>query len=239
MLPDKVTVRLDAIADFLSVLPGVQAEYDPESFCAVMRAVNGRRRLEMVYWTASRNETTSRLFDPYELSLIDDGWYAFGYCHRATKIRMFAVQRIRSLSDTGETFDRPADFRAEDYMKGSFRAMRGEGEYDVVLRFRADIARRFAEKRWHASQVVEAQSNGSLIVRMHLSSLVEIRRWVMWWGLDCEVLEPQELRDLVAQEVRAMLRREEGSGTSGSRTEIGTNGDRKNAAKRSEQRSSK
>jgi predicted DNA-binding transcriptional regulator YafY len=62
MLPDQVTVRLDAIADFLSVLPAVQAEYDPESFCAVLRAVIGRRRLKMVYWMASRNETISRDF---------------------------------------------------------------------------------------------------------------------------------------------------------------------------------
>ena len=34
MLPDNVTVRLDSIGDFLSVLPAVEAEYDPDSFCA-------------------------------------------------------------------------------------------------------------------------------------------------------------------------------------------------------------
>jgi predicted DNA-binding transcriptional regulator YafY len=30
LLPDEVSVRLDLIADFLSVVPGVQADYDPE-----------------------------------------------------------------------------------------------------------------------------------------------------------------------------------------------------------------
>jgi predicted DNA-binding transcriptional regulator YafY len=39
----------------------------------------------MVYWTASRNETTRRDFDPYELSLVDDGWYVFGYCRCARR----------------------------------------------------------------------------------------------------------------------------------------------------------
>jgi predicted DNA-binding transcriptional regulator YafY len=58
MLPDNVTVRLDSIADFLSVLPAVEADYDPDSFCTLLRAVVGRRQLNMVYWTASRNETT-------------------------------------------------------------------------------------------------------------------------------------------------------------------------------------
>jgi predicted DNA-binding transcriptional regulator YafY len=124
MLPDQVTVRLDEIADFLSVLPAVQSEYDPEAFCAVLRAVIGRRRLKMVYWTASGNETTSRVFDPYELSLIDDGWYAFGYCHRANKIRMFAVQRVRSVSETGETSTSQADRLVGTYMDRGFRAVR-------------------------------------------------------------------------------------------------------------------
>ncbi len=43
LLPDAVSVRLDAIADFFSVLPAVQTEYDQQLFCAVLRAVKGRR----------------------------------------------------------------------------------------------------------------------------------------------------------------------------------------------------
>ena len=48
MLPDSVTVRLDAITDFLSVLPAVHAQYDQETFCTMLRAVISRRRLTMV-----------------------------------------------------------------------------------------------------------------------------------------------------------------------------------------------
>ena len=188
LLPDGISVRLDTITDFLSVLPAVQTDYDPELFCAVLRAVNGRRRLNLVYWTASRNETTSRLFDPYELSLVDDGWYAFGYCHCSAEIRMFAVQRVRSVKETGETFDRPADIRAADFMKGSFRAMRGVGEYDVVLRFGSHAAGWIKKKQWHPSQVDTDEPDGSLIVKIHLSDLRDIKRWVMFWGTSCEVL---------------------------------------------------
>ncbi len=142
----------------------------------------------MVYWTASRNETTSRLFDPYEVSLVDDGWYVFGYCHSSAEVQMFAVQRVRSVTEAGETFDRPADFRAADLMKGSFRAMRGVGEYDVVLRFGSHAAGWINEKQWHPSQVDEDEPDGNLIVKIHLSDLRDIKRWVMFWGTSCEVL---------------------------------------------------
>jgi predicted DNA-binding transcriptional regulator YafY len=117
MLPDNVTVRLDSIGDFLSVLPAVEAEYDPDSFCALLRAVVGQRQLNMVYWTASRNEMTRRDFDPYELSLVDDGWYVFGYCYKAAEIRQFAVQRVRLVKETGEASTSQADRPVGTYME--------------------------------------------------------------------------------------------------------------------------
>jgi hypothetical protein len=52
----------------------------------MFRAVIGGRRLKMAYWTASRNETPSRLFDPDAHSFVNDGWDAFGYCHRSKKV---------------------------------------------------------------------------------------------------------------------------------------------------------
>ena len=166
MLPDGVSVRLDAMADMLSVLPAARPYYDPESFSTLTTAVVCRHRVEMVYWTASRDETTQRAFDPYDLVLVDDGWYAIGYCHLRTEVRTFAVQRIRSLRATGETFTRPPDFRLEDYMRGSFRTVRGDGDYEIVLRFTPDVAGRIAEKQWHPSQTLEHQPDGSLIVRL-------------------------------------------------------------------------
>ncbi len=205
MLPEGVTVRLDATADMLSVLPASRPYYDPESFCTLATAVVCRHRVEMVYWTAGRNETTSRVFDPYDLALIDDGWYAVGYCHLRSEVRTFAVQRIRSLVATGERFERPADFRLEDYMSGCFRAVRGDGDHAIVLRFTPDVAGRIAEKQWHPSQVIEEQPDGSLIVRFRLSSLIEVKRWVMYWGSACEIVSPSDLRDQVISEIRKMI----------------------------------
>jgi predicted DNA-binding transcriptional regulator YafY len=83
---------------------------------------------------------------PYVLALIDDGWYAVGYCHNRLDIRMFAIQRVKSARETGETFDRPPGFRLDEYLTGSFRALRGEGDHDVILQFSPDLARRIAER---------------------------------------------------------------------------------------------
>jgi predicted DNA-binding transcriptional regulator YafY len=211
VLSDCVSVKLDAIGDFLAVLPEVQWSYQPELFCALASAVAQRRQVEMVYWTGGRKATAPRRFDAYKLALFDEGWYALGYCHLRRAVRMFAIGRIKSLSETGETFDAPADFRVEDYMQGSFRLIRGDGDHHVVLRFAPEAAGWIAERIWHSSQVAEPQSDGGLIVRFHVNDLRELKRWVMSWGGDCQVLQPPELRKLIVQEVRDILRRERSS----------------------------
>jgi predicted DNA-binding transcriptional regulator YafY len=207
-LPADVAGRLDAIGAYVSVLPAVQSAYDSATFCAVSTAVTECRQIEMVYWTASRNQTTRRIVDPYDLTLLGGDWYVVGYCHVRRSIRIFAVLRVKSVTPTGETFDRPSGFDVEHYMSGSFRAVRGDGSYDVALRFTAGSAGRVAEKAWHKSQVLEPQADGSLIVRFSVSDLREIKRWVLSWGTECEVLEPRELCELIVRDISAILERQ-------------------------------
>jgi predicted DNA-binding transcriptional regulator YafY len=206
LLPDAISVHLDALADCLSVMPRVQTTYDPATFAALARAVVCRRQIEMLYWTAGRNATTSRAFDPYHLTLIDDGWYVIGHDYHRGEVLIFAIQRVRSVRETGSTFDRPAHFRIEDYMGDSFRAVRGKGHYRVELRFSPEFAGRLAEKVWHHSQTSEATDDGGLMLRFEVSDLREVKRWVMFWGVDCKVIEPEELRKSITQELRSMLR---------------------------------
>lgn len=205
MLPDAVTVRVDALADCLAVVPASQADYDPASFAALASAAARRRRVEMVYWTPGRDETAGRVFDPYSLMLRGEDWYAVGHCHRRGEVLVFALQRVRSVRETGEPFDRPAGFDVAGYMEDSFRAVRGEGRHRVALRFTRESAGRIAEKVWHRSQSVEREPDGGLVLRMEVSDLREVKRWAMFWGSTCEVLEPRELRDSIFDECRARL----------------------------------
>jgi hypothetical protein len=118
------------------------------------------------------------------------------------------TKRGRKLFASPFHFPRPADFRAKDYMEGSFGAMRGDGDYDVVLRFGPQAAGWIKEKTWHSSQVLEEQADGSLIVKLHVNELRNVRRWVMFWGIDCEVIGPPELRELVSEELSQIVDRD-------------------------------
>ena len=53
-------------------------------------------------------------------------------------------------------------------------------------------------------QVLEPQPDGTLILRLHVDDLREIMRRVMFWGAECTVLEPEELRQMIVVDLKAM-----------------------------------
>jgi predicted DNA-binding transcriptional regulator YafY len=211
MLPEAVTLQTEAAADCLAVLPVVRTDYDPALFAALARAVVGRRKIEVVYHTADRDATTMRTLDPYRLMLRGDDWYVVAHDDYRGEVRVFAVQRVRSVRETGETFEGADDFRIEDYMGDSFRLVRGDSRHLIVLHFRPPTAGRISEKTWHPSQTIEPATDGGIILKFEVSDLREVKRWVMFWGTDCQVLEPRELRQAVLLECRTVLSRYEGS----------------------------
>ncbi len=54
----------------------------------------------MRYYSASRNATTRREVDPYHLRYVGGALYLIAYDHRRREVRLFAVERIRSLTLT-------------------------------------------------------------------------------------------------------------------------------------------
>ena len=79
--------------------------------------------------------------------------------------------------------------------------MSGRGTLQKVrIRLFEAAARLGEERNWHSSQKIESSSrrkDGSIIVSFELRGLDEIRRWILQWEGEAEVLEPRELKDQV------------------------------------------
>jgi predicted DNA-binding transcriptional regulator YafY len=205
LLPESVSIQLDTRGDCLSVLPSIEVDYDPEIFATLAKAALEHRRIDVVYHTADRDEMTERALDPYALLFRDESWYVVARDSRRNDIRVFAVQRFRSARDTGERFERPADFRVNDYLSGCFGLIRGSDHHRVALRFHPPTAIRIAERTWHPGQTIQSAPDGSIVLRFEVSDLREVKRFVFYWGADCEVLEPEELRKAIVLELERML----------------------------------
>lgn len=176
-----------------------------EIISRVNRAVVSRQYLDITYYTMNRKKMTRRTVAPYKIWFFDGTFYMLAYCRLRKGIRLFALDRVKSLETKDEQFDMPEDFDVDALLQSSFGAFLGEA-VDVLIWFSADIAGYIEEKVWHASQEIDKQDDGSILFRIKVAGTDEIKFWVMTWGAKAKVMEPLSLRDEIQNEVREMIK---------------------------------
>jgi predicted DNA-binding transcriptional regulator YafY len=75
---------------------------------------------------------------------------------------------------------------------------------DVIIRFAPQAARYIREKRWHDTQEIQEKEDGGLVLKFQTSGLGEVKRWVLQYGGDAEVIAPENLRIACRNEISVL-----------------------------------
>lgn len=178
----------------------------------VAQAISRSQRLQLTYRVASRGgEETERVVDPLGIVPYDKSWQIVGYCHLREDVRFFKIDRIRRIEVLSQRFAPPADFDIGRFLASGWGIIRGlDAPVDeVVLRFHPPAAEWVAEGEWHAGEVVERQSDGSVLYRATIQVTPEFQRWVLRYGGMVDIIAPDHLRDWIVAEAHAILARAE------------------------------
>ena len=100
----------------------------------------------------------------------------------------------------------PKKFSLEKRLRDSFGVHSGQEEYDVLIRFTDSVADYIREKRWHPSQKNRELKDGGVELRMKLSSLIEVQRWILGWGGNAIPINPPQLVQGVRESAERTLR---------------------------------
>jgi predicted DNA-binding transcriptional regulator YafY len=175
-----------------------------ETIERVSQAAINKKQIEITYYTMSRKSQTRRKIAPYKIWFFDGTFYLIANCGLREDIRIFALDRIKELEITDESFETPEDFNIDEFMRSSFGVFHGD-PVRVRIWFAADIAEYIGEKIWHNSQRLEPQKDGSIIFEAEVAGTEEIKYWVLKWGAKARVLAPDSLSEETQKEVEAML----------------------------------
>lgn len=167
------------------------------------RGIADREAMLITYQSQRSTEPVEYEIHPYGFVHHRRSMYLIAWSRDSNAIRTFKVDRVETARTTGFPFERPADFNLSDYMKGSFGVYHGDGEFAVRLRFAPAVARYVQESRWHASQTLTLEHDGSLLAEFRLSTIEEIKSWVLGFGRHVQALAPDELRDAIRAELEA------------------------------------
>jgi len=96
-------------------------------------------------------------------------------------------------------FEIPPDFNFEEFRKTAFNVIWGEPQ-EVMIRFSPAQAPYIKERTWHPSQHIETEDDGSIVLTMHVADRDEVKRWLIGFGAEAEVIEPDELANEIVHE---------------------------------------
>jgi predicted DNA-binding transcriptional regulator YafY len=196
-LPETISLHMADWEQTISFRSSAEPISNLEIFDQLARAAAEGRQLELRYRKPGSSSAEQRAVDPYHLANVNGDWFLFAYCHLRKNIRTFAPARIQDATPTGKKFQRPKDFSIETALRDSFGVHSGKSDHVVVIRFNEMVADYIREKKWHASQQLKNLQNGGVELKLRLSSLIEVQRWILSWAGNAIVMEPPELREAV------------------------------------------
>ncbi|MEM8641356.1 MAG: WYL domain-containing protein [Cyanobacteria bacterium P01_G01_bin.54] len=210
-LPGKMAVSLQQLsAERVHFRSGAKVTLDPKIWMQLMTACAEQQQVWLRYYSPKTNQTSERTVDLYVLDVYRaSNPYLWGYCHLRKAIRNFRVDRIQTLKVLETRFEPNPSFDLKQVLKDSFQYEVGGEPQAVTIRFDAQTAPYITERQWHSTQEIETHGDGSITLRMTVTGLGDVKRWVFGYGKGAIVLAPPELVRMVQGETEAMARQNE------------------------------
>ena len=203
-LPPEIRREIGTLASHIHIRAARMAGQvgDASIFQQCRQAVQTSQKVRLVYRSLYEGRPIRTTLSPYDLFFGERAWYLVGPSSAHRAVRMFKLDRIARLTLTGEYFRRPRKFTVDDYLGNAWHLIRGRRRYAVVIRFLPKVATNVAEVRWHRTQEVTRQTDGSILLSVTVDGIDEIAWWVLGYGPYAEVLKPETLRRRVARMAR-------------------------------------
>ena len=163
-----------------------------------------KRKVQLWYRGADGGVVKEYVFCPYfvEVGAVGQAIYSIGHIEPTSQMRTFKIDRVERIELLKDTYSIPHDFDPDQLLNQAWGIWFTEQEpLEIKLRFSARVAKRVRETRWHPTEQVTEQPDGSLLWCASIAEPREMLPWVRGWGADVEVLTPQELRETILNEL--------------------------------------
>ncbi len=164
-----VEIEIDTASDTITE----QLRFAVDSKCSVM----------ITYYSYGRDNTGSRVVDPWSIHSEGGLWYLQGWCHLSNAERIFRIDRIREVTHTDQAFVVPdpiPEFRLFDSADAQGR---------VTLRL--NTAAKWVLE-YYPTESVTPEANGAFTVELAIGSVAWLERLLLRLGPDVVMLDASE-----------------------------------------------
>lgn len=165
----------------------------------VIEAMRDGMSIEIKYKSFWRQDEYTTEVEPYFVKVFKQRWYLIARNKIKDAIRIYALDRIHALTQTGNAFVMPKDFSPEEYFYNSFGIISQDNCPPEIVELKVYGTQKeyFRTLPLHHSQEEVENADGYSIFRYYLSPTYDFIQEILSHGCEVEVLSPQHLRDEV------------------------------------------
>jgi hypothetical protein len=169
---------------------------------AVMEAMTEGNEIVIGYQKYTSSETDTYTIRPYAVKEFAKRWYIIGYCLERKGMRVYGLDRIKSLDLTDRNFRMPKDFDVDSFFATSFGIYIPDGPgLTITFRTNHTEARFLRDLPIHKSQKEIASDYDSVTFSIFVSPNKALIMEFCKYGGGLEVLGPESVRNQVAAEL--------------------------------------
>lgn len=175
----------------------------------ILRAIRHRKRIKIEYLRAYDGELVTREVEPYGLLCRENNWYLVGRCSTRKERRVYLLDHIRRLEVMeNSVYSIPPGFSLHEAYGQAWGVWTEEAGQPETVRLKVEkgLAEKFRVTRYHDSQQTKELPNGEIEVTFTVTGAQEMIPWLMTWGPTIEVLEPNWLREALAENLEETLK---------------------------------
>jgi len=197
LLAEKLSIKAADTADTIMIdLASHYQQSLTEKIAAIRDAIQNRRHISFRYYC--EKGVSHRIVEPYKLIFKWSAWYVWGYCLERQDFRLFKLNRLWSLEAGTELFA-PREFP-------DLELDRYFSEGGLHLRALFEESQKYRLVEEYGPDCFRAGPAGGLLFEQDFSSYSNMREWVLSFGGQVEVLEPEQLRADLWRQAEKMMK---------------------------------
>jgi predicted DNA-binding transcriptional regulator YafY len=194
VLPGRLRAQVAAVHEATETLERSEATVDPDVLMTLARSSRDRRRVRFSY-LARDGDDSARVAEPYRMVATGRRWYLLAYDVDRDDWRTFRLDRMREVTATTWTFAAREAPDAREYVS---RAV-SQSPYRHVARVRFEAPAELVRERIPATAgTAEPVGERACVLTAGADHLDHLCVWLASVGADFTVLEPPELREVMA-----------------------------------------
>ena len=179
-----------------------------EHLPVIIDALKQNKVIRFSYKSYARSQRMTGVeVEPYFVKIFKQLWYVIGYNRADGKIKTYALDRMSDLKLLADkSFKLPEEFNPQEFFSDCFGIITNQNEpKKIVLRVEPTQAKYFRALPLHHSQQEMVHDSYSIFTyRMRIT--YDLREELLSHGSAIEVLEPQELKTMIGDELERALK---------------------------------